>query len=122
MHQVLAHFIGDYILQSHWMATQKTKDSKAALAHAGAYTLPFLTLKPRPKQVAVVFGTHFLIDRFRLARYVMWAKDFLAPRGQKHELTATGMQDDVPPFLSMWLMIIVDNLLHIIINRVTLGK
>lgn len=28
----------------------------------------------------VIFVTHFLIDRFRLARYVVWAKNWLGPR------------------------------------------
>jgi hypothetical protein len=27
----------------------------------------------------VIFGTHFLIDRFRLARYVVWVKNWLGP-------------------------------------------
>jgi hypothetical protein len=42
--QILAHMVGDYLLQSHWMATEKTKRSLAAGVHAGTYTLPFLFL------------------------------------------------------------------------------
>lgn len=28
----------------------------------------------------VIFSTHFLIDRYRLARYVVWAKNWLGPK------------------------------------------
>ena len=38
--QLVAHAVGDYILQSHWMATEKTKQHFAAAAHAVVYTLP----------------------------------------------------------------------------------
>lgn len=122
MRGVLAHFIGDYLLQSHWMATKKTSSHIAAASHALAYSVPFLAHKPSKKTYAIIVVTHFFIDRFRLARYVVWAKDFIAPRGQKHELTATGMQDDAPPWLSTWLMILTDNLIHVIINGVALHQ
>ena len=39
--QILAHLVGDYILQSHWMAQNKAKQSVAAAVHAVTYTLPF---------------------------------------------------------------------------------
>lgn len=61
--QILAHLVGDYILQSHWMATEKTKQSVAAGVHAVTYTLPFLFLTWSPWALAFICGTHFLIDR-----------------------------------------------------------
>ena len=41
--QIVLHAIGDYVLQSDWMATEKTKRSIPALAHAVVYTfaVPF---------------------------------------------------------------------------------
>jgi hypothetical protein len=42
--QLVAHAVGDYILQSDWMATEKTKQNAAAATHALTYTLPFLFL------------------------------------------------------------------------------
>ena len=42
--QLIAHAVGDYILQSDWMALEKTKRSLAAAVHALTYTLPFLFL------------------------------------------------------------------------------
>jgi hypothetical protein len=78
--QLVAHAVGDYLLQSDWMANEKTKKSVAALAHAVMYTLPFLFLTTSWKALLFIAGTHFIIDRWRLARYVVWAKNFLAPR------------------------------------------
>lgn len=116
--QLLAHAVGDYILQSHWMATEKTKRSLAAGIHAVTYTLPFLLLTQSPAALAVICGTHFLIDRFRLARWVVWMKNGYALQGEA--ITATGYRSDVPPWLSVWLLIIADNTLHIICNGAAL--
>ena len=61
--QVLAHAVGDYIIQSDWMADNKTRKSLAAGVHAVTYTLPFLFLTQAPLALAFIAGTHFLIDR-----------------------------------------------------------
>lgn len=81
--QILAHLVGDYILQSDWMANEKTKRSLAAAVHALTYALPFLFLRPSLAAFAFIVVTHFVIDRWRLARYVCWAKNFIAPPKQK---------------------------------------
>jgi hypothetical protein len=118
--QILAHLVGDYILQSHWMANEKTRQSFAAAVHAATYTLPFLFLTQSPTALAFILGTHFLIDRFRLARYVVWAKNgYLFTAGAK--VSATGYRDDVPPWLSVWLLVIADNILHLICNGFALA-
>lgn len=114
--QVLAHVVGDYILQSHWMATEKTKRSIAAAVHAVTYTLPFLLITQSAAALAIICGTHFLVDRFRLARFVVWFKN-----GYLNEpMTATGYRDDVPAWLSVWLLIIADNIIHVVINGIAL--
>lgn len=84
MEQLLAHLVGDYILQSHYMATEKVRQSVAAAIHALCYTIPFLFLTRAPAALAVICGTHFVIDRFRLARYVVYAKNLLAPVRRSH--------------------------------------
>lgn len=109
--QIVAHLVGDYLLQSHWMATEKTKKSIAAAVHAITYTLPFLLITQSPAALAVICGTHFVIDRWRLARFVVWLKN-----GPWKPLTATGYQDDVPAWLSVWLLIFADNTIHLICN------
>lgn len=77
--QLLAHAVGDYILQSDWMATEKTKKNIVAMAHALTYGLPFLFFNPGLLAWGFIVVTHFLIDRFRLARYVVWLKNFQSP-------------------------------------------
>lgn len=109
--QIVAHLVGDYILQSHWMAQEKTRRHVAAAVHALCYTLPFLLITQSPAAIAIICGTHFLIDRYRLARFVVWAKN-----GATGPITGTGYADDVPPWLSVWLLIWADNTIHIIIN------
>lgn len=114
--QLVAHAVGDYILQSHWMATEKTKQHVAAGVHAVTYTLPFLLITQSPAALAMICGTHFLIDRYRLARFVVWAKN-----GMRGPVTATGYPDDVPPWLAVWLLIAADNILHVICNAVAIA-
>jgi hypothetical protein len=117
--QLLCHAVGDYLLQSHWMATEKTKRSLAALAHVVTYALPFLFLRPSPLALAVIVGSHFVIDRWRLARFVVWLKN--QPRGGPwKDCTATGYPSDTPPWLSVWLLIIADNIMHVAINGAAL--
>ena len=75
MIQLILHLLGDYVTQSDWMAQQKAKQSFAALCHATVYALPFLFIGSW-RAAVVIWGTHFFIDRFRLARYVVWFKNF----------------------------------------------
>lgn len=117
--QILAHAVGDYIIQSDWMADNKTRRSLAAGVHAITYTLPFLLLTQDWRALAIIAGTHFLIDRFRLARWIVWAKNgYLFTRGLA--ITNTGYGSDKPPFLAVWLLIIADNIMHVICNGIAL--
>jgi hypothetical protein len=120
--QLLAHAIGDYILQSDWMATEKTKRSLAALAHVLCYGLPFLLFRPSWQAITVIVGTHFIIDRWRLARFVVFLKNVMGDFRADHPnfRTATGYPAETPPFLSVWLLIIADNVMHVVINGLAL--
>jgi len=141
MIQLILHLIGDYVTQSDWMAQNKTKRSCPALCHAVVYSLPFLFLKPSLAAFAVILVTHFLIDRFRLARYVVWAKNVvLRPhyllytrmptaeaeveaedtRWRWSNCSGTGYPSDAPPWLAVWLLIAADNTIHLAINYVAL--
>lgn len=118
--QLVAHGVGDYILQSDWMATTKTSKSIPALAHVVMYTLPFLMITRAWQALLFIAVTHFVIDRWRLARYVVWAKNFLAPRAAWpppwSACSATGYPPDRPAWLTVWLLIIADNLMHVLCN------
>jgi len=119
--QLVAHAVGDYILQSDWMATEKTRKSIAAAMHACVYALPFTLLNPSWTATAFIVGTHFVIDRWRLARYVCWAKNWIGDRPPPwSECAATGYGPDKPAWLSVWLLIIADNTLHVLCNAAAL--
>ena len=77
--QLLAHAVGDFVLQSDWMANEKSTNTLAALAHVSCYILPFLLLTTNLITLAVIGGTHFIIDRFRLARYLVWVRNLPWP-------------------------------------------
>lgn len=137
---LIAHAVGDYILQNDWQANEKTKKSVAALAHAFTYTLPFLFITQSLAALAIIMVTHFIIDRWRLARYICYVKNFLQPkiipigkewyvcdggatqvdklsRNHKWEdCSTTGYHKDRPAWLAVWLMIIADNVIHVFCN------
>ena len=117
MEQLLAHLVGDYILQTSHMAEHKVRSWPVALLHAVVYTLPFLLLTQSPAAVAVICGTHAVIDRYRLAHYLAMAKNMLGDPGHWREYrTYTGYSERTPAWLSVWLVIITDNTMHITIN------
>ena len=116
---LIAHGVGDYVIQSHWMATKKTSHWWPAVVHGVMYGLPFLVITQSPLALFVIVSTHIVIDRFRLARHFTWLKNFLAPRGYNppwDECRMTGYPPETRAWLAVWLMIITDNVLHILIN------
>jgi hypothetical protein len=120
--QFVAHLVGDYIIQSDWMANNKTKRSLAAAIHAITYTLPFLLLAQNPAALAIIAGTHFIIDRWRLARFVIWAKERPWPGSLPlAQMGPTGYPASKPDWLAVWLLIIADNTLHLICNGVAIA-
>lgn len=143
--QIVVHLVGDYILQSDWQALNKSKRSWPCLIHVILYTLPFLFLTQSWKALAFIAVTHFLIDRFGLARYVMWLKNHIGPFARLEldptqmnylmwnwrdpyfpwkECQQTGYHDQGndlrPNWIRVWLLIIADNTLHLILNGIAL--
>lgn len=113
MNELLAHLVGDYCLQSDWMAQNKVKAWLPAIAHAACYTLPFLFLTLQFLPLAVICLTHLLIDRFRLAAYVSKLKNW-------NWDSPNGYDADRPVWLTTWLIIITDNTMHLLINHMAL--
>ena len=116
MEQLILHLVGDYITQSHRMANEKTKDTLWAILHAWIYGLPFFLLGGW-RAVGIIVVTHFLIDRYRLVRYVIFAKNWVNDTSLRwSDCSGTGYHKDVPPWLSVWLMIVADNTIHLLLN------
>lgn len=123
MGQLIAHLFGDYIIQSHWMACEKPRRTFPALVHAITYALPFLLITQSACAIAVIAGTHFVIDRWRLARYVIWTKNFMSPRTYWRpwsECQQTGYSATEPVWLTTWLYIVADNAFHLLINYLSI--
>lgn len=143
MPELIAHLCGDYVLQSHTMALRKTTDIRWALIHALVYGIPFLFLVTHFWQWLFIVGTHALIDRYGIARRWcqwygvgfpgLWWKPKNCVCGRRldeHNLSEidTGVCKNPkpeefpapPPFLGVWLVIIVDNTLHLFINHLAL--
>lgn len=117
MEQLVLHLIGDYLTQTDWMAKNKTISTPVAVLHAAIYSLPFMLLTQSVAALAVIFATHALIDRYRLARFVVFAKNWATqPSLQWADCSATGYHNDMPPWLAVWLMIVADNTIHLTIN------
>lgn len=156
--QLVAHLVGDYLLQSHWMATKKVQRWAPAFVHGFVYGVPFLFLRPSMIALSIIIISHAYIDRLRVAKYVCWAKNFIAPLRFKQMVPESIWQDelqlespvgyrslrwdtiglstpnprfdetkdtfgfpaDTPPWMAFWLMVIVDNTMHILINGAAL--
>jgi hypothetical protein len=113
---VLAHLVGDYLIQSHWMAVEKVNRWWPAIAHGLTYTLPYALVTQSWVALVVIAGTHIVIDRYRLAKHVVWFKNQFAPKAYRPGHTATGYPDETPAWLAVWLLIFADNTLHLLIN------
>ena len=122
--QLVAHAVGDYLLQSDWMAQEKTRHLWVATVHGLFYALPFLLITQEPIALAAIAGNHALIDRYRLARYILWLKNGINPRLRLDpwaDCQATGYHKDRPAWLTVWLMIAGDNTLHVLVNGLVLA-
>lgn len=124
--QLVAHAVGDYLLQTDHMAAEKRRSWVVACLHGLAYSLPFLLLSPSLAAWVAIAGTHAVIDRLGLARYVVWAKNQLAPARFRYPWARAGwsgyhqVRDEDAPHLTVWLLIVADNVLHVLCNAAAL--
>lgn len=118
MKSLLAHLVGDYVLQTHWEAVEKVNSWPPAITHAAKYTLPFAAITRSPKALLTIGVTHAILDHYRLAKHVNWARNQLAPKAYRAEgLTNGGSPDSVPTGLATALLFITDNTIHMLINE-----
>lgn len=122
MLQLILHLIGDYITQTDYMANNKTKSLPIAFLHAFVYTVPFIILTQSPIALLVILVSHAIIDHYRLARYVIFAKNYLNdPTLKWEDCSKTGYHNSRPEWLTVWLLIIADNTLHLTINYIAIS-
>ena len=70
---LILHFISDFILQSDWMAQNKSNSNKVLGLHVLTYSIPFLLIGPT---FAVVNGIFHFITDYVTSRITkrLWAK------------------------------------------------
>jgi hypothetical protein len=105
---LIAHLVGDYLLQIGWMAANKTKNWLATLTHAAAYTFTiavfaaFFIENFSPWGLLLVFVSHAIVDRRSITTF--WVtKVMTAPESE-----------------SGWLTIVIDQIFHLLILFIVL--
>ena len=131
---LLVHLFSDYWLQNDWMALNKKKQWFPAIVHGIIYTLPFLLLTKSWLALFVICSTHIIIDHSDIVNKLNQLKNwnfkkcgvgyFKQLNGgllQKASITMVdGYDVERPIWLRVWLLIIQDNILHLIINYLSL--
>ena len=123
MLQLILHLFGDYISQTDTMASKKLTDIRYALLHAFIYSVPFaLFMDISLAAFLTIFLTHAIIDRYRLAKYVIFARNWLHDSRLKwRDCSDTGYHKSKPAWLTVWLLIIADNTMHLTINYLAIA-
>ena len=144
---LLCHFVGDYFLQSDWMALNKGRNYWNCFVHVLIYTSCFLVLTTSWKALLFIGVTHFILDRFPIIiKRLIWFKNHINPTLSYvpfDKCNITGYYDTIllesqacPSYLNkeceingykprlnyitIWLYIITDNTIHIICNLIAL--
>lgn len=123
---LIAHLVGDYVIQSSWMANEKTLHWLPAVAHGITYSLAycfvffFMPWLYALIALAVIGGTHIVFDHYRFAKHIVFAKNFIGPKRTWPVWSDckdnSGYPSKTPEYLATWLMIVADNTVHLIIN------
>ena len=61
---LIAHFVGDFILQSEWMALNKSKRVLPLLAHGLVYSIALAIILQNPIYAGIQGGLHIVVDFF----------------------------------------------------------
>lgn len=65
---IMCHLVGDYVLQSNFIASTKGKNWYHLFVHCVLYAVPFLIVFGWTWQLLIIFLTHMIIDPLK-ARY-----------------------------------------------------
>lgn len=69
MNFILAHFIGDFLFQTDWMARNKKHNFYICFVHVMCYMIPFLFVDINWLQFFLIAVQHFLQDK---TNFIKW--------------------------------------------------
>lgn len=99
MHWLIAHLIGDYLLQTDWMALNKKKSFVALFVHVVTYMIPFMFCDLSYWQFLLIGVQHGLQDGTKFIPWLMKVK---------------GSAKFMEPPMGPWSIILTDNIIHIV--------
>jgi len=99
MHWIFAHLIGDYLIQTDWMAEGKKHSSLICTIHVLTYLIPFLFCINYGWQWFAIGIEHFIQDRTSIVVWLMKKK---------------GSARFAEPPMAPWSIILTDNILHVL--------
>ena len=62
---IISHALGDYVLQSNYLASNKGKDDYILLIHCITYIVPFVFIFGITWQLIPLFVIHVIVDRLK---------------------------------------------------------
>jgi hypothetical protein len=96
---ILCHLVGDFFIQTDWMARNKRVKPWVCAMHAVTYALPFILVGISPLQGGLTAFTHYAVDVWGLGRWFM--------KHTGHEEFATGP-------LAPWSIVLTDQIIHLL--------
>jgi hypothetical protein len=99
MSPYLAHLIGDFILQTDYMAAGKKRSYWICVLHIMTYMLPFLLCDLSPRQFLAIGIQHFFQDH---TNFIVWL------------MRVKGSAGFAQPPMAPWSIILTDNIIHIV--------
>ena len=99
MEWLIAHLIGDYLLQNDWMAKGKRVSSSICTVHVFAYMTPFFFIGLSWWQLSLIAVQHWVQDRTHIIVLT---------------LRVTGKGDLIKTPMAPWSIIVIDNIWHIV--------
>lgn len=107
---VLAHFIGDFLLQNDFLAVNKKKSNWICSLHVILYTIPFCFTEASELQLILIFVQHWIQDRTTFVSFYCRTFGIFQTEIKHNALVANNKFERVLP----WGHFVVDQVFHFI--------
>lgn len=118
---IVGHLVGDYLLQTDWMALGKKENCYVCMLHALLWTLCVCLFAGWPLQGAwiapILFVTHFIQDHTNIVSWLMRLKWKDQSKFMESDRLVFGTHEcdaSIIHGLGPWSIIVVDNVWHIV--------